>query len=105
MEGRPCSATVSCAGSTHTASSASCTRALWIWTSKSDFGWGFEGSVDLTLRDELVFVTLSLTYRGTTIELPDVLLDTGAVSTVINADLAADAGSAASSGWTFSGRL
>jgi predicted aspartyl protease len=48
--------------------------------------------VDLTLRDELLFVTASLTYRGTTIEVPDVLLDTGAVSTVINADLAADAG-------------
>ena len=48
--------------------------------------------MDLTLRDELLFVTASLTYRGATIELPDVLLDTGAVSTVINADLAGDVG-------------
>lgn len=34
----------------------------------------------------------TLTYRRTTVEIPDVLVDTGAASTVINADLAADAG-------------
>jgi predicted aspartyl protease len=48
--------------------------------------------VQLFSRHELVFVTAELTYRGTTIELADVLVDTGAASTVINADLAADAG-------------
>ena len=48
----------------------------------------------LISRHELVYVTATLTYRGTAVELADVLVDTGAASTstVINADLAADAG-------------
>lgn len=46
----------------------------------------------LTSRNELVFVTATLTYRRTTIEIPDVLLDTGAASTVIDADHAAKVG-------------
>jgi len=49
-------------------------------------------SVQLTLRHDLAFVTATLTYRGTTVSVPGVLVDTGAASTVINADLAADAG-------------
>lgn len=48
--------------------------------------------MQLTSRHELAFVTATLTYRGTTVEVPDVLVDTGAASTVLNADLAADAG-------------
>lgn len=48
--------------------------------------------MQLISRHELVLVTAELTYRGTTVEIPDVLIDTGAASTVINADLAADAG-------------
>ena len=48
--------------------------------------------MQLTSRHELAFVTGTLTYRGTTVEIPDVLVDTGAASTVLNAELAADAG-------------
>jgi predicted aspartyl protease len=48
--------------------------------------------VQLTSRHELAFVTATLTYRGTSVEVPDVLVDTGAASTVLNADLVADAG-------------
>jgi predicted aspartyl protease len=48
--------------------------------------------VQLISQHELVYVTATLRYRGTTVEIPDVLVDTGAVSTVINADLAAEAG-------------
>jgi hypothetical protein len=48
--------------------------------------------VQLTLRHDLVFVTATLTYRGATISVPDLLVDTGVASTVINADIAADAG-------------
>jgi predicted aspartyl protease len=48
--------------------------------------------VQLISRHELIYVTATLTYRGATAELADVLIDTGAASTVINADLAADAG-------------
>ena len=48
--------------------------------------------MQLTSRHELAFVTATLTYRGTTVAVPDVLVDTGAASTVLNADLAAEAG-------------
>jgi predicted aspartyl protease len=48
--------------------------------------------VQLTLRHDLAFVTATLTYAGVSIEIADVLVDTGAASTIINADLAADAG-------------
>lgn len=48
--------------------------------------------MQLTSRHELVFVTATVTYRGSTIEVPDVLVDTGAASTVIDADHAANAG-------------
>ena len=49
-------------------------------------------SVQLLLRGDLAFVTATLRYRGATVEIPDVLLDTGATSTVLNADAAAEAG-------------
>ncbi len=48
--------------------------------------------MQLTSRHELAFVTATLTYRGTTVEVPHVLVGTGAASTVLNAVLAADAG-------------
>jgi hypothetical protein len=48
--------------------------------------------VQLQIRNELPFVTASLTFRDTTIELADVLVDTGAASTILNADFAAEAG-------------
>ena len=48
--------------------------------------------MQLASRHELAFVNATLTYRGTTVEVPHVLVDTGAASTVLNADLAADAG-------------
>jgi predicted aspartyl protease len=48
--------------------------------------------VQLISQHELVYVIATLRYRGTTVEIPDVLVDTGAVSTVINADLAAETG-------------
>jgi predicted aspartyl protease len=48
--------------------------------------------VQLIFRHDLAFVTATVTYAGSSIEIPDVLVDTGAASTVINADLAAEAG-------------
>jgi predicted aspartyl protease len=47
--------------------------------------------VQLALRDELAFVTATMTFRGVSIAIPDVLVDTGAASTVLNADIAAEA--------------
>ena len=48
--------------------------------------------MQLTFRHDLAFVTATLTYSGVAIEIPDVLVDTGATSTIVNADVAADAG-------------
>lgn len=48
--------------------------------------------MQLTFRHDLAFVTATLTYWGISIEIADVLVDTGAASTVINADFAAQAG-------------
>lgn len=48
--------------------------------------------MQLIFRYDLAFVTATLSHRGTSIEIPDVLVDTGAASTVIDADLAAEAG-------------
>lgn len=48
--------------------------------------------MQLVLRGELAFVTATLTFRGVSVAIPDVLVDTGAASTVFNADLAAEAG-------------
>jgi len=48
--------------------------------------------VQLTFRHDLAFVTATLSYSGVSVEIPDVLVDTGAASTIINADHAADAG-------------
>lgn len=46
----------------------------------------------LTFRHDLAFVTATLSYSGKSIEVANVLIDTGAASTIVNADLAADAG-------------
>ncbi len=40
----------------------------------------------LSLRDDLLFVAVTLTYRGKTISIPHVLVDTGSASTVLDAD-------------------
>jgi hypothetical protein len=49
-------------------------------------------SVPLTLRGELAFVAATLTHAGVTITVPDVLIDTGAASSILNADHGAEAG-------------
>ena len=40
--------------------------------------------MQLTFRHDLPFVTATLTYPGVSIEIPGVLVDTGAASTIIN---------------------
>jgi len=46
----------------------------------------------LTLRDDLPFVSIAVTHRGVTVEVADVLVDTGSASTVLSADVAATLG-------------
>lgn len=48
--------------------------------------------MQLTFRYDVAFVTATLTYSGVSVEIADVLVDTGAASSIVNADLAADAG-------------
>jgi len=42
--------------------------------------------MQLQLKDSLPFVTISVTYKGNEIEIPDVLVDTGSASTILAAD-------------------
>lgn len=46
----------------------------------------------LLLKDNLPFTQVILNYRGVEIEIPDVLIDTGSASTILAADLVAEAG-------------
>jgi predicted aspartyl protease len=46
--------------------------------------------VQLIFRHDLAFVPVTLSYSDASIEIANVLVDTGAASTVINADLAAE---------------
>ncbi len=39
--------------------------------------------MQLTFRHDLAFVTATLAYSGVSIEIPDVLVDTGAASTIL----------------------
>lgn len=48
--------------------------------------------MQLARRDGLIFGRALITYQARSTEISDLLLDTGAASTVINADLAAEAG-------------
>jgi len=42
--------------------------------------------MQLILRDDLPFVELTVIYKGYTIEIPSVLVDTGSASTILAAD-------------------
>ena len=48
--------------------------------------------MQLTLRDDLPFVRIGLTYAGNEVEIDDVLVDTGSATTVLGAHVVADAG-------------
>jgi hypothetical protein len=40
----------------------------------------------LTLRDNLPFTTITVTYQGTSMDIPQVLVDTGSAATLLAAD-------------------
>jgi len=42
--------------------------------------------MQLSLRDDLPFVTLTATYGGNSMDIPSVLVDTGSASTILAAD-------------------
>lgn len=43
--------------------------------------------MQLSLKYNLPFATVTIAYRGATLEIPDVLVDTGSASTVLSTDL------------------
>jgi hypothetical protein len=48
--------------------------------------------MQLTLVDDLPFVTITMLYQGRRLEIPAVLLDTGSASTVLSADMVSQVG-------------
>jgi predicted aspartyl protease len=46
----------------------------------------------LILRDNLPFTTITVTYQGTTMDIPQVLVDTGSATTLLAADIVATIG-------------
>ncbi|MGD9317948.1 MAG: retropepsin-like aspartic protease [Anaerolineae bacterium] len=46
----------------------------------------------LTLKDDLPFIPVTVAYRGTEIQIPDVLIDTGSATTILAADQVAHIG-------------
>ena len=48
--------------------------------------------MQLTLKDNLPFTTITVAYRGAEIEISSVLVDTGSASTILAADIVAQIG-------------
>jgi predicted aspartyl protease len=48
--------------------------------------------MQLTLRDDLPFLSVTVAYQGVEIEIPDVLVDTGSATTILAADQVARIG-------------
>lgn len=48
--------------------------------------------MQLTLTDDLPFITIRLAYQNTEIEVTNVLVDTGSASTILSADVVAQIG-------------
>ena len=45
--------------------------------------------MQLTLRDNLLFIAVRVSYRGAELEIPNALVDTGSASTILAADMLA----------------
>ncbi|MBM3235583.1 hypothetical protein FJZ31_04725 [Candidatus Poribacteria bacterium] len=45
--------------------------------------------MQLSLKYDLPFTTITIAYKGETLEIPDVLVDTGSASTILAADIVA----------------
>jgi len=46
----------------------------------------------LTLRDDLILVSVTVVYQGREVEVPDMVLDTGSASTMLSTDVVAQMG-------------
>jgi hypothetical protein len=48
--------------------------------------------MQLTLRDDLILVSVTVAYRGQVIQVPDVVVDTGSATTMLSTDIVAGVG-------------
>jgi predicted aspartyl protease len=48
--------------------------------------------MQLTLRDDLLLVPVTVAYRGRQVQIPDLVVDTGSAATMISTDLVAQIG-------------
>ena len=48
--------------------------------------------MQLTLRDDLILASVTVTYRGHEIEISDVVVDTGSATTMLSTDIVAQVG-------------
>lgn len=48
--------------------------------------------MQLLLKDNLPYVTITVSYKGRMVEISDVLVDTGSASTILSADMLSDIG-------------
>jgi len=78
--------TGNCTSSTRLASSTSCTPLARCWTFASDNGWESGEAMRLTLRDDLILTCVTITYKGHSADVPDVVVDTGSAKTLLSAD-------------------
>ena len=46
----------------------------------------------LTLRDDLILVSVTVVYQGREVEVPDIVVDTGSASTMLSTDVVAQIG-------------
>jgi hypothetical protein len=64
-------------------------QAVKYWISVNGIGWGFRGVMQLTLRDNLPFLQVTVGYQGVVMGIPHVLVDTGSATTMLAADMVA----------------
>jgi predicted aspartyl protease len=46
----------------------------------------------LLLKDNIPFITITATYKGTELEVPDILIDTGSATTILSTDIVTSIG-------------
>lgn len=62
------------------------------WIFEFATGWASGAAMQLTLKDDLPFVSVTLAHNGRTVIIDDVLVDTGSASTLLAAHAVATVG-------------
>jgi Aspartyl protease len=75
-----------CTKKTLSVSIIMCIPAVQSWISAKDSGWESGESMQLQIKHELPFITVKVVYKGSAIDISDVLLDTGSATSIFSAD-------------------